>query len=328
MRSGLVPVYLGCEPQACGAVGHGHGPETAVQDPCPCFTGGSRNDRARTSDDAEDASLFPEESQACVGELFVGHLLNGFVYRILIVVGDCLCRDCRCAELESGDVIRDLFCGGILRFPVLEGWIADRMAHFPDNGGIVELHDSHGDGGCAGVSEPDDVIVLLKDVGAVLTAERCKVPQVESDSDRAFLPRFQQGSLGKSGKVLEALVQFPLRAGDVDLDDFLSGVFPCVGDFGSHAYFRSVQRHRLRIGDESGVGKAESEGEHDILSLGAEIPVADVDSFFIVRVIMVREVADLRIILPCGPCRGELSGRVLSAQKDVRKCRSGLHSEL
>ena len=105
-------------------------------------------------------------------------------------------------------------------------------------------------------------------------------------------------------------------------------MLPGVCDVYLYFYRVVFKLHRSGIGLERGVGKAESEREHGLLPYGIEIPVSDVDAFFVIGVVVVSESADALVVVPCGPCGCQFSGRGFPSEQYVGKCAARLDSEL
>ena len=129
--------------------------------------------------------------------------------------------------------------------------------------------------------------------------------------------RLELVRLGKPGKVLPGLAKPSLGSGHVCLHDLLAG---------TRANVRHVDRERDRTTLQSGTGpaqpevgirEAEAKGIERTLANGVEVAIAHIHTLAVVGVVEVTHLDVGAVVLPAGPCGGELAGGVGPTQEHV-----------
>ena len=132
----------------------------------------------------------------------------------------------------------------------------------------------------------------------------------------------------KSRQFLHGTVDFFAGCGKVNLDNLTAFIFSCIlnshGQADPASFFSRLSGCQSKIR----VSQPEPERKQGVFPDGIKVTISDINAFFVAGVVLLALLADMAVVLPCGPRRSQLSGRRTSAKQNIRQHRTCLRAEL
>ena len=264
------------------------------------------------------------------------HFLNPLIGALLRrFIGITCFRNCLRVQDQSGQAIRDRLplesLGG--KFLPLPDHRADVAMAGDDNFLFNQDHaNQHSIPGR--VAETQQVFACLKHIGSVLLPIAGKRLHVKRHFQSLPLPGSQAFGLPEGSQGLIFLRQLAIGRGDINLSHFFPRI--CLAGVDHRCLYRhlaAIQRNSRRVDGESRITQAEAEGERRFHTEGIKIPVADIDSLFVVFILKISieiavRIGKRNISIPLGPGIRKLTGRCYLAAEQIRKGVSALGPQL